>query len=372
MGLEKVVKLELLDLGFENIVVAPGRVEFDATLEDIPRANLWLRVADRVRIKVGEFPATSFEELFEQTKALPWEAWITRDGAFRVTGKSVRSTLMSVRSSQAIVKKAVVERLKEQYQVDWFAETGAEYTIQVSLLNDLALLTIDTSGTGLNRRGYRELAGDAPMKETLAAALVKLSFWNRDRLLIDPMCGSGTILIEAAMIARNIAPGLRRSFASEWWPVIGRKRWQEAQESAEKAALPFDNPQIFGYDIDPAVIEIAKHNAELAGVADDIVFAQKELKDVWIDQQYGIVITNPPYGVRMADFRDINQIYITLNNMFRKKMGWSIYVYTADQKFPDYFHRSRPSRVRKLYNGTIRADYYQYYGDRPPLPEHEG
>lgn len=365
IGLEKLVKLELINLGFANIDVLPGRVEFDATLEDIPRANLWLRCADRVRIKVGEFPATTFEALFEQTKALPWEAWITRDGQFTVTGKSVKSELFSVRSCQAIVKKAVVERLKERYQIDWFAETGAEYTIQVSLLKDTALLTIDTSGSGLHRRGYREDAGEAPLKETLAAALVKLSFWDRDRLLIDPMCGSGTILIEAALMAHNRAPGLQRTFASEQWPVIGRKRWQQARDSAESAIIPFDKPQLFGYDIDPAVIQIARHNAALAGVGDDIVFTPKDVKDLWIDKQYGIVITNPPYGMRMADFRDINQIYIALNKMFRKKKGWSIYVFTADEKFPDYFHRSRPDRVRKLYNGTIRANYYQYYGERP-------
>ena len=364
-GLEKMVKHEVIGLGFDNVTVSPGRIEFDATLAQIPQANLWLRCADRVRLKVGEFNALSFEELFERTKALPWEDWITKDGKFTVTGKSVKSTLFSIRSCQAIVKKAVVERLKGKYQVEWFDETGPEFTIEISMLKDVALLTIDTSGVGLHKRGYREKGGEAPLKETLAAGLVKLSFWNKDRLLIDPMCGSGTILIEAAMIARNIAPGLNRSFASEEWPVIGHEAWGEARQAALDAMRPYQNPQLFGYDIDLASIEIAKRNARQAGVADDIVFAQKDIKQLWIDKPYGIIITNPPYGLRMADFREINKIYISLHKTFKKKKGWSVYVLTADEKFPDYFKRARPDRVRKLYNGKIKADYYQYYGEKP-------
>ncbi len=364
-GLEAVVKYELESLGFENLAVSNGKVEFEATANDIPTANLWLRAADRVLLKMGEFRAVTFDELFEQTRALPWEAWITEDGQFTVTGKSVKSTLGSVRACQSIVKKAVVERLKTAYHREWFEETGPEFTIQVSLLDDVAQLTIDTSGSGLHRRGYRQQAGAAPLKETLAAALVQLSFWNKGRLLIDPMCGSGTILIEAALLGRNIAPGLNREFAAEGWPAISPKAWRGARRAARRAIQPADL-QLFGYDIDAAGIEAAQANAEQAGVGDAITFEQKALDDLWIDKQYGIVISNPPYGLKLADFKALNKLYITLNKMFRKKKGWSLYILTADKKFPDYFKRAAPDRVRKLYNGAIEVNYYQYYGEKPP------
>ncbi len=364
-GLEAVVKREVEALGFDNIKISNGKVEFEATPDDIPKANLWLRAADRVLLKLGEFRAVTFDELFEKTKALPWESWITEDGKFTVTGKSVKSTLGSVRACQSIVKKAVVERLKEQYNTEWFEETGPEFTIQVSMLKDVAVLTIDTSGSGLHKRGYRLQAGEAPLKETLAAALVQLSFWNKDRLLIDPMCGSGTILIEAAMIARNIAPGLNREFASEKWPVFHKKAWREARRSARKAVNSSDDLQIFGYDIDEPSIKACLANAKKAGVAEAIVFEQKDIRDLWIDKQYGIVISNLPYGIKMVDFRELNNLYISVNKTFRKKKGWSLYILTADKKFPDYFKRSRPDRVRKLYNGTIEVNYYQYYGEKP-------
>jgi len=365
-GLEAVVKRELHALGFETTHVTDGKVEFEATPGDIPRANLWLRSADRVLLKMGEFPALTFDELFEQTKALPWEAWITEDGKFTVTGKAVKSTLGSVRACQAIVKKAVVERLKERYHRTWFAETGPEFTIQVSMLKDVAVLTIDTSGSGLNKRGYRQKSCEAALRETLAAALVLLSVWNKDRLLIDPMCGSGTILIEAALIGRNIAPGLRRKFASEQWPAIAPEAWQQARLAARQAIDREGSLQIFGYDIDEASINASKVNARRAGVGDDIVFEHKDVRDLWIDKQYGIVISNPPYGIKMGEFQALNQIYISLNKTFRKKTGWSIYILTADEKFVDYFKRARPDRVRKLHNGPIEVNYYQYLGERPP------
>ena len=366
-GLEAIVKREVQALGFEDVRVSEGKVEFAATLADIPRANLWLRSADRVLLKVGEFPAVTFEELFEQTKALPWEDWITRDGAFPVLGKAVQSTLGSIRACQSITKKAVVERLKEAYETEWLPESGPQFTIQVSMLRDIATLTLDTSGSGLHRRGYRLQTGEAPLRETLAAALVQLSFWNKDRLLVDPMCGSGTILIEAAMIGRNMAPGLNREFAFQSWPVIDEQHWIDAYAEALSAIDRNSTLQIYGYDIDEASIHAAKANAQMAGVGNDIVFEQKDVKDLWIDQQYGIVITNPPYGMKLGDFQEMNQIYIALHKTFRKKTGWSIYVLTADKKFPDYFKRAWPDRVRKLYNGGIEVNYYQYYGDRPPL-----
>ncbi|NOY99664.1 MAG: class I SAM-dependent RNA methyltransferase, partial [Chloroflexi bacterium] len=264
-----------------------------------------------------------------------------------------------------IVKKAVVERLKEKYDTEWFEETGAKFTIQVSLRKDVAVLSIDTSGAGLHKRGYRKQAGPAPLKETLAAGLVLLSFWNKDRLLIDPMCGSGTILIEAAMIARNIAPGLKREFASEQWPAIDQEAWLQARRSARKAVDTNSELQLFGYDIDAASVNAGKANAGQAGVGKDIVFAQKDIKDLWIDKRYGIVISNPPYGIKVGELQALNKIYISLNKTFRKKTGWSLYILTADKQFPNYFKRSRPDRVRKLYNGALEVNYYQYYGEKP-------
>ncbi len=368
-GLEKMVKNEVEALGFQQVKVSDGRIEFEATLEDIPRTNLWLRCADRVLLKMGEFKALSFEELFEGTKALPWENWITEDGEFTVNGKAIKSTLGSIRSCQSIVKKAVVERLKEKYHTEWFKETGAKFTIQISMLRDIALLTIDTSGAGLHKRAYRDQTVESPLKETLAAGLVLLSFWDEGRIMIDPMCGSGTIMIEAAMIARNIAPGLQREFASERWPAIDANTWQKARFAAREAQKPEGRLQIFGYDIGERCIQACKTNAKKAGVAGDIVFEQKSVKDLWIDKQYGIVISNPPYGIRIAEFREINEIYISLNKIFRKKSGWSVYILTADEMFPNYFKRSLPDRVRKLYNGRIKVNYYQYYGERPPKKE---
>jgi len=368
-GLESVVKRELQDLSFNDLTVSNGRVEFRAQPEDIPTPNLWLRSADRVLLKLGEFEAKTFEELFEQTRQLPWEDWITKDGRFTVTGKSVKSTLGSVRACQSIVKKAVVEKLKSHYKTEWFEETGPEFTIQVSLLKDTAILTIDTSGQGLNRRGYRKQAGMASLKETMAAALVLLSVYEKDRLLIDPMCGSGTILIEAAMIARKIAPNLHTSFASEAWPAISKNAWEQAREQARQAVDRDGELQLFGYDIDPEMVHASKANAKAAGVHRDITFEQKDVKELWIDQQYGMVISNPPYGMKVGDFQEMNQIYIALNKMFRKKTGWSVYILTGDKKFPDYFKRAAPDKVRKLFNANIEVNYYQYFGERPPTSD---
>ena len=358
-GLEAVVKREVLALGFDDVRTGEGRVAFSAAPGDIPRANLWLRCADRVLLQVGEFPALTFDELFEQTRALPWEQWTPADGRFPVNARTVRSTLQSERSCQAIVKKAVAARLAAAHGAATLPETGADYGIQVTIRQNQALLALDTSGDGLHKRGYRAEAGAAPLTETLAAALVLLSFWDKERLLIDPLCGSGTILIEAAMIGRRMAPGLRRSFAAERWPAGGEGAWQAARREAAEAIDPAGELALLGYDADAEAIRIAKQNAALAGVGGDITFEQKALADLWIDQEYGILISNPPYGQRMAEFREINEIYITLNKMMRKKRGWSVYILTADAKFPDYFKRGRPDRVRKLFNGNIRVDYYQ-------------
>jgi len=365
-GLEAVVKRELQDLGFNDLTIADGKIEFEAGIADIPRVNIGLRAADRVLIKVGEFPATDFGQLFDRTKELPWEDWIPFDGRLTVDGKCVRSRLASVRSCQSIVNKAVVDRLKEKLNVETLPETGPEFTIQVAMLKDVAQLTLDTSGYGLHKRGYRTAKGDVPLRENLAAALVLLSFWEKGRLLIDPMCGSGTIPIEAALIARNIAPGLNRDFAAEAWPAIDKIFWEAARQAARTAVITDGDLHIEGYDIDPQRINDCLINAKNAGVEKDVKFAVKDIRDLWIDRPYGIVITNPPYGVKMGSARELTPVYVSIHNTFRKKTGWSVYVITADKRFPDFFKRAQPDRVRKLFNGTIEVNYYQYHGERQP------
>ncbi len=365
-GLEAVVKRELNDLGFHDLVVADGKIEFDAALADIARLNVNLRAADRVLFKVAEFPATDFGQLFDRTKALSWESWIIPEAMITVTGKSVRSILASVRSAQSLVKKAILDHLSAALSVEVFPESGPEFSIQVAILKDVVQLTLDTTGPGLHRRGYRQHAGEAPLRENIAAALVMLTFWEKDRLLVDPMCGAGTILIEAAMIARRMAPGRKRSFAAEAWPFVPADLWGTARSAAEAAVLPAGGLKIQGYDIDPGAVKDAKVNAEAAGVGGDIVFEQKDIKDLWIDKQFGIVISNPPYGDRLASLKELTPLYVNIHKMFKSKTGWSLYILTGDVRFPDFFKRGKPDRVRKLFNGNIEVNYYQYHGERPP------
>jgi len=364
-GLEAVVKRELQNLGYTDLQVSDGKVTFKADKKAIPRANLWLRSADRVLLQVGEFQALTFDELFVKTKALPWDDWITQDGKFTVNGKSVKSKLFSISDCQAIVKKAVVERLKQKYTVDWFAETGPEFTIQVALLNDLATLTIDTSGTGLHKRGYRREAGTAPLKETLASAMVQLSYWNKGRLFLDPFCGSGTIPIEAALIERNIAPGLGRKFASERWPCVEHTLWKEARVEAFNAIDQETNIKIVASDIDPKIVAVAKENALQAGVDDCIEFSVKSFTEAKPKEKFGVMITNPPYGERLGKQKEIAEMYKALGQIFRLDPTWSVYVLTAEDSF-EKLYGGKAHRKRKLYNGNIKVNYYQYYGERPP------
>ncbi|NLV75624.1 MAG: class I SAM-dependent RNA methyltransferase [Tissierellia bacterium] len=364
-GLEAVVKRELLSLGYEDLKVENGKITFKATEKDIPRVNLWLRSADRVLLKMGEFKATTFDELFERTKALPWDEWITEDGEFIVEGKSVNSQLFSISDCQAIVKKAVVEKLKTKYPRDWFEETGARFTIEVSLLKDVATLTIDTSGDGLHKRGYRVDSVEAPLKETLAAALVQLSYWNKNRLLIDPFCGSGTIPIEAAMIGKNIAPGLNRNFASEGWPRVDKRYWQDARREAWDLMLLDERLNIIASDIDEKAIKTAKKNAEVIGLEEDINFIRQDVRDLKIEEEYGVIITNPPYGERIGEKKEVEKLYIDIGNKFRNLDTFSIYVLTSNEDFEKLYGKPA-SRRRKLYNGRIKVDYYQYYGPKPP------
>lgn len=364
-GLEAVAKRELIDLGYSDLKVENGKIIFKAQKKDIPRANLWLRTADRVLLKIGEFKALSFEELFQKTKELPWDEWISEDGNFVVEGKSVDSKLYSISDCQSIVEKAIVERLKTRYDVDWFKKTGAKYTVEVSLLKDIATLTIDTSGEGLHKRGYRDRAGDAPIKETLAAAMILLSYWNKDRVLLDPFCGSGTIPIEAAMIGRNIAPGLDRKFVSEEWDIIEKAHWSKARQEAFQAIDNDSQIHILGCDIDRRSILRARDNAANLGLDEDISFFIKDMRDVDINDEYGVIITNPPYGERMGEGEEVRNLYMDFGKKFRKLDTWSIYVITSEEKFEKLYGK-KADRRRKLYNGRIKVDYYQYYGPRPP------
>lgn len=369
-GLEAVCKRELMDLGYSDMKVENGKISFNGTERDITITNLWLRTADRVLLKMGEFKALTFDELFERTKALPWDEWIPEDGNFVVEGKSIDSKLFSISDSQRIVEKAIVEKLKTKYNVEWFQKTGAKFTVEVSLLKDIATLTIDTSGEGLHKRGYRDRAGDAPIKETLAAAMILLSYWNKERTLLDPFCGSGTIPIEAAMIGRNMAPGIDRSFAAEGWERVPKEYWVEERRRALQAIDNETELHILGCDIDKRSILRARDNAANMGLEDDIQFFMKDMREVDLKNEYGVVITNPPYGERMGEKEEIQQLYKDMGEKFRELDTWSTYVITSDEDFEKLYGK-KADKKRKLYNGRIKVDYYQIYGPRPPKKEME-
>ncbi|MFX3633825.1 MAG: class I SAM-dependent RNA methyltransferase [Candidatus Pristimantibacillus sp.] len=365
MGLEAVVARELKDLGYTDLKVENGRVNFSGEPIDICRTNLWLRSAGRILVKMGEFPATTFEELFEGTKALDWPEWIPGDGEFPVDGRSQKSQLSSVPACQSIVKKAVVEKMKERYGTEWFQEDGGRYVIEVTLMNDKAMLTLDTTGAGLHQRGYRKVATEAPIRETMAAALIQLSRWQPDRPLYDPFCGSGTILIEAAMIAWNIAPGLRRSFNSEGWPLVPAELWDKARDEAFDAVKDNVPLQIAGSDIDPYAIEVAEAAVKKAGFAKEIKLNVMPVSKIKPQGDYGVIITNPPYGERLGDDREaeaaIRQFGLTSLHL----PTWSFFAITPTSSVEHYF--SRPAdKKRKLFNGRIECNYYQFFGPLPP------
>ncbi|MBD8070181.1 THUMP domain-containing class I SAM-dependent RNA methyltransferase [Bacillus sp. PS06] len=365
MGIEAVVAKEVQDLGYD-CTVENGKVTFVADEKAICRANLWLRTADRIKLKIGEFKATTFDELFEKTKALNWGQFIPENAEFPVIGKSVKSTLYSVSDCQSIVKKAVVENLKRHYRKEgWFEESGPLCRIEVAILKDIVTLTIDTSGVGLHKRGYRAGQGEAPLKETLAATLIKLTNWTPDKPFIDPFCGSGTIPIEAAMIGQNIAPGFNRDFASENWEWIGKSNWDQARQEVEDLAN-YDQPlDIQGFDIDHRMINIATENAEEAGFADLITFKQMQVSDFTTNKQYGVIVGNPPYGERLGEKKEVEQMYKAMGRAFASLDTWSIYMLTSHPDFEKLFGKPA-TKKRKLFNGFIRTDYYQYWGKRPP------
>ena len=364
-GLEAVVKREIEALGYKIIRSEDAKITYMGDERAIARSNLWLRSADRVLLKMGEFKALEFEDMFQQTKAVAWEDIIPADGKFTVTGTSVKSKLHSVPACQSIVKKAIVERLGSFYCIDRFEETGAEYTVKVTILKDRVTLTIDTSGTGLHKRGYRVCDVAAPIKETLAAAMVQLSFWKAGRLLVDPCCGSGTIPIEAAMIGRNIAPGLNRKFASQEWDIIPPEIWKEERKAAFEAIDYDADIRIEASDISGRAVEAAIENAAEAGVDDCIEFKKMDMARLTAEEEGGIVITNPPYGERIGEKKQIEAIYSAYNEFYRKNPTWSLFMVTTDKEVENKIFGRPADRRRKLYNGRLEVCYYQFHGQKP-------
>ena len=365
-GLESVLKKEITDLGYDILQVEDGRVTFCCDEEGIPRSNIFLRTCERVYLKVGSFHAETFDELFEGTKAIDWKQYIPEDGRFWVRkARSVKSKLFSPSDIQSIVKKAVVEKLKETYHTEWFEETGCDYPLWVFIHKDEVTIGIDTTGESLHKRGYRAIASEAPISETLAAAMIMLTPWKKDRILVDPFCGSGTICIEAAMMAANIAPGSGRDFLSqEWEHLIPKKAWYHAITEAQDLVCKEIQTDIQGYDIDADVLRVARHNAKLAGVEDLIHFQQRAVKALSHPKKYGFVITNPPYGERLEDQKTLPSIYRDFGEQFRKLDSWSAFFITSYEDAQRYFG-GKASKNRKIYNGMIKTYYYSYLGPKP-------
>lgn len=366
-GMEAVLKREIYDLGYDITKVEDGRVTFEGDLETICRSNIFLRTAERVMVQIGRFRATTFDELYENMKALPWEDWIPQDGKFWVKkASSVKSKLFSASDIQSICKKAMVDRLKMTYHTDWFKEDGASFPVRIFLLKDEVTVALDTTGDPLHKRGYRTWTSKAPISETLAAALIMLTPWRADRILVDPFCGSGTFLIEAAMMAANIAPGMNRSFMAEAWThLIPKQMWYDVVEEAEEMVDTDISCDLQGYDIDPDMIRIARANAKQAGVDHLIHFQQRDVADLRHSKKYGFIITNPPYGERLEDKKDLPALYTTIGQVYRDLDAWSMYLITSYEEAERYIGR-KADKNRKLYNGMIRTYFYQFMGPKPP------
>ncbi|MNK78123.1 Ribosomal RNA large subunit methyltransferase L [compost metagenome] len=367
-GLESEVAYELRKLGYEDQQVEGGRITFRADIKAIARTNLWLRTADRVQLRMGEFPARTFDELYDQVRALPWADILPEDAEFPVDGKSVKSQLSSVPAVQGVVKKAIVDAMAERYKRTILPETGARYRCQVALLKDVATLTIDTTGDGLHKRGYRPIVAPAPLKETLAAGLILVSRWHPDRPFADPLCGSGTIPLEAAMIGLNRAPGRYRTFDSEAWPLVPPEVWQEARQEADDLLVRDRTLQIVGSDLSPEAVKLARFHAEQAGLSEHVRFEVKPVKDFQAQGEYGFIITNPPYGERLGEEKEVEQLYREMGEAFAKASTWSSFVLTSFERFEHFFGKPA-AKKRKLYNGRIRCDLYQYPGPRRPRPQ---
>ena len=365
-GLESVLKREIQDLGYEIAQVEDGRVTFYGEADAACRANVFLRTAERVLLKAGSFKAVTFDELFEKTKAIPWENYIPKNGKFWVAkASSVKSKLFSPSDIQSIMKKAMVDRLRSRYHVQWFQEDGASYPLRVFLMKDIVTIGIDTSGDSLHKRGYRPSAGKAPISETLAAALIMLTPWHKDRILVDPFCGSGTFLIEAAMMGMNMAPGMNRSFESEHWSnFLPKKAWYDTIDEANDLVNHDIEMDLQGYDKDPRMLKIARQNAQDAEVDHLIHFQQREVKDLRHPKPYGFIIANPPYGERLEDQETLPQLYTEMKEAFDRLDTWSKYVITSYEDTEKYL--GKPTKKRKVYNGMIRGEFYQYLGPKPP------
>lgn len=366
-GMEAVLKREIYNLGYDITKVEDGRVTFEGDLEAICRSNIFLRTAERVMVQIGRFHATTFDELYENMKALPWEDWIPQDGKFWVKkASSVKSKLFSASDIQSICKKAMVDRLKMTYHTDWFKEDGASFPVRIFLLKDEVTVALDTTGDPLHKRGYRTWTSKAPISETLAAALIMLTPWRADRILVDPFCGSGTFLIEAAMMAANIAPGMNRSFTAEAWThLIPKQMWYDVVEEAEEMVDTDISCDLQGYDLDPDMIRIARANAKQAGVDHLIHFQQRDVADLKHSKKYGFIITNPPYGERLKDKKDLPALYATIGQVYRDLDAWSMYLITSYEEAERYIGR-KADKNRKLYNGMIRTYFYQFMGPKPP------
>ncbi len=365
-GMESVLKREILSLGLEIIKTEDGKVTFTGDETAFARANLFLRTTERVLLKVGSFKATTFDELFEGTKALPWENYIPKDGRFWVTkANSVRSALFSPSDIQSIMKKAMVERLKARYGVTWFDETGEDYAVRVSILKDEVTVGIDTSGESLHKRGYRKLTSKAPITETLAAALIMHTPWKADRILVDPFCGCGTFPIEAALIGMNIAPGLKRIFAAEKFSFLKKSIWDEARTEASDMINRDVELHIQGYDIDADIIAAARQNAKLAGVEDKIHFQAKDVRELSSPKKYGFIITNPPYGERLEEKKDLPALYKLMGDTFSKLDSWSYFIITGFEDAEKYIGR-KADKNRKIYNGMLKSYFYEFMGAKPP------
>lgn len=366
-GLEAVLKREIIDLGYDIAQVEDGKVTFYGDAEAICRANVFLRTAERVLLKAGSFRAVTWEELFQGTKAIPWEQYIPQDGKFWVKkANSIKSKLFSPSDIQSVMKKAMVERMKQAYETGTIPETGASYPLRVTVNKDIVTIGIDTSGDSLHKRGYRKMTSKAPITETLAAALIMLTPWNKERILVDPFCGSGTFPIEAAMIAANMAPGMNRSFqAEDWKNLIPRKCWYDAMDEANELVDDTVQVDIQGYDIDGEIVKAARANAELAGVAHMIHFQQRPVSELRHPKKYGFLITNPPYGERLEDKKDLPALYTQLGKQFQGLDAWSAYIITSYEDVEKYIGR-KADKNRKIYNGMMKTYYYQFMGPRPP------
>ena len=366
-GLEAVLKREITDLGYEISKVEDGKVTFTADAEGIALANTFLRTTERILLKTGEFRAVTFDELFEKTKAIPWENYIPVNGKFWVAkANSVKSKLFSPSDIQSIMKKAIVERLKNVYHMEWFPEDGPEFPIRVAFMKDIAVAGIDTSGVSLHKRGYRQMKVKAPITETLASALILLTPWKGDRHLVDPFCGSGTFPIEAAMIASKAAPGRNRSFLSEQWKhLIPASCFERAREEADDILIRDLKTDIQGYDIDPEAVKAARANAEMAGVGKLIHLQKRDVKDLSHPGSFGFIITNPPYGERLEDKEALPELYSTLGERYMQLDRWSMYLITAFEDAERYVGR-KADKNRKIYNGMMKTYYYQFMGPKPP------